>query len=79
MARGSDNKSFCPSNESDNGSFFEGENLSECPLSKDSNECTEGVLEEEPRELSDLEKRRAEKIKRNMARFEALGLIKARE
>lgn len=79
MAKGSDDESFCPSNESDNGSFFEGENLSECPLSKDSNECTEVVLEEEPRELSDLEKRRAEKIKRNMARFEALGLIKARE
>ena len=51
-----------------------GSTLQESVLNKEQNDMIEDPVGE-PRELSELEKRRVEKIKRNIQRFEELGLM----
>ena len=78
MAGDTDDESFHSSDASDVMVEEGGLTSVESP----SNDEQNGMLQdppEEPRELSELEKRRAEKIKRNMQRFEQLGLLNARE
>ena len=76
MEERSDDGSFCPSDVSDEGSS-NGESSSVAMKGSSNSEVYDSDSEGS-RELSEYEKLRAERIKRNLARLEALGLHKAR-